>query len=153
MSPMSTFPATPSVPKIPPISAVPVRPTIEHLLRETRADLERPGPHEVRAAMDQGALLVDVRGDAQRGADGVVPGAIFVARNVLEWRFDPSCEFRDERLIDVERTVIVMCDEGYSSSLAAASLRQLGFSRATDLDGGFQAWRSAGLPVEPLVHG
>lgn len=153
MSLMSAFPAMPAVPEIPPISAVPERRTIEQMLRETRADLQRPGPHEVRAAIDQGALLVDVRGDVQRSADGVVPGSILVARNVLEWRFDPSCEFRDERLIDVERTVIVMCDEGYSSSLAAASLRQLGFTRATDLDGGFQAWRSAGLPIEPLVDG
>jgi rhodanese-related sulfurtransferase len=78
-----------------------------------------------------------------------VPDAIWFARNVLEWRCDPSCEAHDDRVGDLARRVIVMCDEGYQSSLAAATLQQLGFASATDLAGGFQAWRAAGLPVAP----
>jgi rhodanese-related sulfurtransferase len=94
------------------------------------------------------ALLIDVRSESQRDRDGVVPGAIYFPRTVLEWRCDPECEARDERVGGLDRRVIVMCDEGYQSSLAAATLRDLGFRRAADLDGGFQAWRAAGLPVE-----
>ena len=79
----------------------------------------------------------------------MVPGSVFFPRNVLEWRCDPASPARDERVSDLGRKLIVMCDEGYQSSLAAANLRRLGFERATDLAGGFQAWRAAGLPVEP----
>ena len=78
-----------------------------------------------------------------------MPDAIWFARNVLEWRCDPSSDAHDERVGDLGRHVILMCDEGYQSSLAAGTLQQLGFARATDLVGGFQAWRAAGLPVEP----
>jgi rhodanese-related sulfurtransferase len=92
-------------------------------------------------------LLVDIRSELQRDRDGLVPGAVFVARNVLEWRCDPGCPHRDERLADLDRHLILMCDEGHQSSLAAATLQRLGFARATDLAGGFQAWRDAGLPV------
>src|SRR5687767_8543370 len=97
--------------------------------------------------MSAGAILVDIRSDSQREADGVVPGAVFIPRNVLEWRCDPASLHRDQRVCDPERRLIVMCDEGYQSSLAAANLRRLGLKRATDLAGGFQAWRTAGLPV------
>ena len=79
-----------------------------------------------------------------------MPGSVFIARNVLEWRCDPNGSHRDERVADPERPLIVMCDAGFQSSLAAATLHELGHDRATDLDGGFQAWRAAGLPVEPL---
>jgi rhodanese-related sulfurtransferase len=78
----------------------------------------------------------------------VVPDALYFPRNVLEWRCDPACEARDPRVGGTDRRLIVMCDEGYQSSLAAASLQDLGFDRATDLAGGFQGWRAAGLPVE-----
>jgi rhodanese-related sulfurtransferase len=88
--------------------------------------------------MDNGAVLVDIRSESHRARDGVVPGAVFIPRNVLEWRV--------EQLRGADR-VIVMCDEGYQSSLAAATLRDLGLD-ATDLVGGFQAWRETGLPVE-----
>ena len=127
------------------------RRTIEELLSEARARLgPRPGPAEARAAVERGALLIDIRSDSQRAADGTVPEAVFIARNVLEWRLDPSSGHQHPAVgSDLEREVIVMCNEGYQSSLAAATLRDLGFSRATDLDGGFQAWRSAGLPVDP----
>jgi rhodanese-related sulfurtransferase len=129
------------------------RRTVNELLADARAGLERLEPHEARAAMDRGARLVDVRADHQRARDGVVPDAIHHPRNVLEWRADPACEAKDPRIADYDAQVIVMCDEGYQSSLAAATLQQLGLARATDLVGGFQAWRAAGLPVEPLRHG
>ena len=121
--------------------------TADDLLAEARRGLERLGPSEAAAAIAAGALLVDVRSELQRERDGVVPGSVFFPRNVLEWRCDPASPARDERVCDRGRQLIVMCDEGYQSSLAAANLRRLGFERATDLAGGFQAWRAAGLPV------
>jgi len=124
-----------------------VRRTIDELLTQSRAGLVRLHPQEARDAISGGAVLVDIRSESQRAADGVVPDAIWFARNVLEWRCDPSCEAYDDRVGGVDRHVIVMCDEGYQSSLAAATLQQLGFARATDIIGGFQAWRAAGLPV------
>ena len=125
------------------------RTTIDELLAQARAGLERVDPHEAGDAIRGGALLVDIRSESQRAADGIVPDAIWFARNVLEWRCDPSCEAYDERIGGLERRLIVMCDEGYQSSLAAATLRQIGFAAATDLAGGFRAWRAAGLPVVP----
>ncbi|MFL5867377.1 MAG: rhodanese-like domain-containing protein [Thermoleophilaceae bacterium] len=122
---------------------------VEELLAQARSRLERLGPEEARAAVENGALLIDIRADSQRERDGVVPGARFVPRNVLEWRLDPASDYREPDLARPEAHVIVMCNEGYQSSLAAATLQQLGIERATDLDGGFQAWRAAGLPVEP----
>jgi rhodanese-related sulfurtransferase len=122
--------------------------TVDELLEEARRRLRRLEPAEARAAMADGALLVDIRSDAQRARDGVVPGALVIPRNVLEWRCDPACEWRDPRIDSSEPHVIVMCDEGYQSSLAAATLQDLGLARATDLAGGFQAWRAAGFPVE-----
>jgi rhodanese-related sulfurtransferase len=125
------------------------RKTIDELLAQAREGLVRVEPREARDAISGGALLLDIRSESQRAADGIVPDTIWFARNVLEWRCDPSCEAYDDRVGDLERHVIVMCDEGYQSSLAAATLQQLGFARATDLAGGFQAWRAAGLPVAP----
>jgi rhodanese-related sulfurtransferase len=123
--------------------------TIDELLAEARSRLTRLDPVEADAAVREGALLIDIRAESQRAADGVVPGALFVARNVLEWRCDPSSEHRDPRIDGRERQLIIMCNEGDQSSLAAATLHELGLTRTTDLDGGFQAWRAAGLPVEP----
>ena len=125
------------------------RTTIDQLLAQARAGLVRVDPHAARDAIGGGrAIMIDIRSETQRAADGIVPDAIWFARNVLEWRCDPSSEAHDDRVGDLERHVIVMCDEGYQSSLAAATLQQLGFVSATDLVGGFQAWRAAGLPVE-----
>ena len=122
---------------------------IDELLAEARAGLDRVDPRQARAAMDDdGAVLVDIRPDSLREADGEVPGAVVIGRNVLEWRCDPTSPFRDERVSNPARPLIVMCHEGYQSSLAAATLQRLGHPRATDLDGGFVAWRDAGLPVE-----
>ena len=125
------------------------RMTIDQLLAQARAGLVRVEPHEVREAISGGALVIDIRSESQRAADGIVPDTIWFGRNVLEWRCDPSCEAHDDRVGGLERRVIVMCEEGYQSSLAAATLQQLGFAGATDLVGGFRAWRAAGLPVEP----
>jgi rhodanese-related sulfurtransferase len=129
------------------------RKTIEELLSEARGRIDRVSPAEAEAELHDGALLVDIRAESQRAADGVVPGAVYHPRNVLEWRLDPSSGHDDRAAGGVDRRVIVMCDAGYASSLAAASLREIGFARAADLDGGFQAWRGAGLPVEPLGPG
>lgn len=125
------------------------RTTIDDLLTAARARLDRVAVAELEAAIrDDGALLVDIRGDEQRAADGMIPDAIFHPRNVLEWRADPSSGHDDPRLsADLSRRIIVVCNEGYQSSLAAATLQDLGFTHATDLIGGFQAYRSAGLPV------
>lgn len=119
------------------------------MLARARKGLDRVAPARAAEELDQGALLIDIRSETQRERDGVVPEALYFPRNVLEWRCDPDCEARDPRVGGTDRRVIVMCDAGYASSLAAVSLRELGFERATDLEGGFQAWRSAGLPVAP----
>jgi rhodanese-related sulfurtransferase len=127
------------------------RKTIDELLEEARAGIDRVSPEEAAAELSRGALLVDIRAESQRAADGVVPGAIYHPRNVLEWRMDPESGHNDPAVGGLDRRVIVMCDAGYQSSLAAATLREIGFSQAADLDGGFQAWREAGLPVERLL--
>lgn len=98
--------------------------------------------------MARGSVLVDIRSELQRERDGVIPDAVFIPRNVLEWRCDPSSPWRDERVSDPARQLILFCDAGYQSSLAAAMLQQLGLRHATDLVGGFQAWRAAGLSLE-----
>jgi rhodanese-related sulfurtransferase len=95
----------------------------------------------------RGALIVDIRSERQREAQGLIPGARFVPRNVLEWRADPRCEHRDPVLCAVAGPLILVCAQGYQSSLAAATLQDLGVARATDLVGGFEAWAAAGLPV------
>jgi len=122
--------------------------TVEDLLAEARSGLERLDPPAAAAALEAGAVLVDIRSELQRDRDGVVPGAVFFPRNVLEWRCDPASPARDERVCDPAQHLILMCDEGYQSSLAAANLKRLGFDRATDLAGGFQAWREACLAVD-----
>ena len=122
--------------------------TVDELLSEARALLPyRPSPAEARAAQANGALLVDIRGDDQRRADGLIPGAVLLARNVLEWRCDPASPWRDAAIRTWDQVIIVVCQEGFQSSLAAAALQRLGLRNATDLDGGFAAWREAGLPV------
>jgi rhodanese-related sulfurtransferase len=129
------------------------RTTVHDLLARSREGLARLEPAAAaRAVESDGALLVDVRSEAQRARDGAIPGAHWYPRNVLEWRVDPASSHADPALSgDLERTLVVVCDEGFQSSLAAANLQALGFTRATDLVGGFQAWRAAGLPVEPAA--
>ena len=121
---------------------------IDEVLADARARLQRVTPEEASLAIAQrSALLVDTRPEWQRRAEGEVPGAILVERNHLEWRLDPTSEARIPEAVDHDVEIIVMCWEGDSSSLAAASLQDLGLHRATDLIGGFVAWRAAGLPV------
>jgi|ERR671932_31476 rhodanese-related sulfurtransferase len=122
--------------------------TIEELLAAARERLRRVDPAAARQEVERGAVIVDIRAESQRARDGVIPGAHFVPRNELEWRADPSSDWRDPVVSDPGRKLIVMCNAGYQSSLAAATLQDLGLD-ATDLEGGFQAWRSEGLPVEP----
>ena len=125
------------------------RKTVDELLRDARARIERLEPPEAKAAMEQGALLIDIRTDADRERTGIIPGSLHLPRTVLEWRVDPECEFRNPAVGDLSRQVILMCNEGFASSFAAVTLKELGFARAADLDGGFNAWAAAGLPVRP----
>lgn len=121
---------------------------VEELLAAARAELDRLGPARAAEVQAGGGLLVDIRYAALRERDGTIPGALVVERNELEWRLDPACAHRAAEATGHDLRVVVICDEGYASSLAAVSLRRLGLYRATDLAGGFQAWRAAGLPVE-----
>jgi rhodanese-related sulfurtransferase len=120
---------------------------IDGLLATARAGLDRLEPARASLALLDGAILIDIRPEFQRRADGHIPGAIVIERNHLEWRCDPASPARIPQATGYQVTWIICCDEGYSSSLAAASLQALGLSNATDLIGGFQAWRAAGLPV------
>lgn len=122
---------------------------IDELLTAARSRLERLDPHAAYRAQAAGALLVDIRPVAQRRAYGEIPGALVVDRNVLEWRLDPRSAARLPVADRYDRPVVVICQEGYSSSLAAATLQDLGLRRATDVIGGFAAWQAAGLPTAP----
>ncbi len=117
------------------------RRSIDDLLAEARTRLVRVRPEDLDARMATGALVIDIRSAELRDRDGELPGALVVDRNVLEWRLDPSSAHRIAET-GYERDVIVVCNEGYQSSLAAATLQDLGLTRATDLDGGYQAWRA-----------
>ncbi|MFD9721658.1 rhodanese-like domain-containing protein [Streptomyces sp. NPDC059076] len=121
---------------------------IDELLERIRTELDRVEPQRAFVEAGEGALLVDIRYAALRERDGLIPGALVVERNELEWRLDPQGSHRAPEAVSHDLRIVVICNEGYASSLAAMSLRQLGLHRATDLIGGFQAWRSAGLPVE-----
>jgi len=122
------------------------RQTIDEMLAEARGRLARLTPAQAAAAQREGALLVDIRPEAERRAEGTLPGALVIERNVLEWRFDPSSSAHLPEA-SYEAQVVVVCNEGYTSSLAAAVLQELGIFRATDLIGGFRAWKLAGLPI------
>jgi rhodanese-related sulfurtransferase/predicted metal-dependent enzyme (double-stranded beta helix superfamily) len=124
--------------------------SIEQVLSAARARLRRLSPDEAYEAVAKTeAILVDIRPGGQRSTEGSIPGALVVERNVLEWRFDPASSTRLPVATDHDRQVIVFCSEGYTSSLAAAALQDLGLWRATDIVGGFHAWRATGLPIVP----
>jgi rhodanese-related sulfurtransferase len=127
----------------------PPRKTIDELLREARSRLDRVPPSNLRAEQEAGALVIDTRSGDERRRHGIIPGSIHIPRSVLEWRVDPDADpaFRNPHVQGLDQRLLLVCADGYSSSLAAATLRDLGFARATDLDGGFTAWKELGLPV------
>lgn len=121
---------------------------VDRLLSEARAQLERVGVDDL-VELGATALVVDIRPESDRRAEGSIPGSVAIERNVLEWRLDPTCDARlDSIEHDPHRPVVVVCNEGYASSFAAVGLRRLGLSGATDLIGGHRAWVAAGHPVE-----
>lgn len=120
--------------------------TVDELLAQVRERIERVEPAEAYARMSAGALLIDTRPVEQRDRDGEVPGALVVDRNVLEWRLDPASPWRLPEVTGYDLDVVVLCTEGYSSSLVADTLRTLGLARSVDVIGGFTAWAAAGLP-------
>jgi len=114
---------------------------VDRLLAESRSRLgARPGPRELPELVADGALVVDLRPEARRRDEGELPGSVVVERNVLEWRLDPAGDHRLPELAGPDQVVVLVCDDGYASSLAAAILRDLGLHRATDLAGGYRAW-------------
>jgi rhodanese-related sulfurtransferase len=125
----------------------PGRTTIAQVLAAARSRIHRYTPVDAKAAATNGAVLVDVRDSGDRQLEGTIPGALWVPRSLLEWRADPTAETPDPRIADPVRTLIVFCNDGYSSSLAAASLRDIGFEHAGDLVGGFRRWRDEGHPT------
>jgi rhodanese-related sulfurtransferase len=127
------------------------RKTIDQLLAEARGRLERLEPDAAYAAQRDGALLIDTRSSDERAREGVIPGAVHIPRTVLEWRLDPDNDpaHRNPYVQGLDQRLVVVCAHGYSSSLAAATLQDLGFARATDVAGGFVAWKQQGLPVIP----
>ena len=126
--------------------------SIDELLAQVRARIGRIEPAEAAARLADGALLVDTRPLEQRRRDGDVPGAVVIDRNVLEWRLDPASPWRIPQATGHDLEVIVLCNQGYSSSLVADTLRSLGLHRAVDVVGGFEAWAAAGLPVVSAVE-
>ncbi|WP_307867898.1 rhodanese-like domain-containing protein [Micromonospora sp. C95] len=126
---------------------------IDEILAAARGRLRRLAPVDAHAAQRAGAVLVDIRPMAQRSACGEIPGAVVIERNVLEWRLDPRSDARLDLADGYDLAVVVVCQEGYTSSLAAAALQDLGLWRATDVVGGFAAWQADGLPVEHLHQG
>jgi rhodanese-related sulfurtransferase len=125
------------------------RRSIDEVLAEARAQLDRVDPASLTTEIADGAIVIDIRPLEQRTRDGELPSAIVIDRNVLEWRLDPSSEYRIGAIDSHDTRIVIVCNEGYQSSLAAAELRQLGLHRATDLTGGFQAWRAMHAPPGP----
>jgi rhodanese-related sulfurtransferase len=122
---------------------------LEDVLATARTRIERFDPAEAFAETRRGALLVDIRSDLDRARDGVVPGSLHIPRTVLEWRLDPDSPWRNPHAGGLDDQIVLLCNDGCSSVLAAASLAELGFTRAGDVVGGFAAWRGAGLPLAP----
>jgi rhodanese-related sulfurtransferase len=126
--------------------------TIADMLAAARTRIRRATPAETATALDAGALVIDLRGPDERAVTGEIPGSIPIARSVLEWRCDPASPWHDERVARPEVRVILVCAHGFSSSLAADSLRQLGFTDVGDLIGGIEAWVAEGRPTVPMTN-
>ena len=127
--------------------------TVDQLLDEARALLPyRLSPEETLKEIAAGTLVIDIRGDEQQRQDGLIAGAIVIRRNVLEWRCDPASPWHHHAITHHGQKVVIFCNEGYQSSLAAANLQQLGLRHATDMVGGFSSWKESGLPIAPYVR-
>jgi rhodanese-related sulfurtransferase len=124
-----------------------VRRTLDQLLGEARERITRFEPAEALTATRRGALLIDIRSDLDRAREGIVPGSLHIPRTVLEWRLDPDSPWRSPHVGGLEQRIVLLCDHGFSSILAAATLVDLGFAGAGDVIGGYAAWRAAGLPT------
>jgi rhodanese-related sulfurtransferase len=129
------------------VAGIARRRTLDELVAEAVARIDRLEPAAALAAMQDGAVLVDIRSDSERERDGIVPGSLHLPRTVLEWRLDPGGAWRSPHAPSVDERVVLLCDHGCSSVLAAATLVDLGFVRTGDVVGGFAAWRAAGLSV------
>jgi rhodanese-related sulfurtransferase len=125
------------------------RKTIHDLLSEAREHLDRLRPREAYQAMREGAVLIDTRSGDELQRTGGIPGALHIPLSVLEWRVDPASETHDPAVADNQ--IILLCAHGYSSSLAARRLQELGYGEATDVIGGFEAWAAEGLPISPAA--
>ena len=123
------------------------RRTLDELLDEARTRIRRFEPNAAFAAHERGAVIIDIRSDGDRERDGIVPGSIHIPRTVLEWRLDPDSPWRNPHIGGLDQQLLVLCDHGCSSILAAATLVDLGFAHAGDVIGGYAAWREAGLPT------
>ncbi len=125
------------------------RTTLDEMLADARSRLERLGPEDALAAQEAGALIVDTRSSEERRRVGVIPGSLHIPLSVLEWRLDPDMDpaFHNRHVEGLDQWLVLVCEHGCSTSLAAARLHELGFHRATDLVGGFEAWAGAGLPI------
>jgi rhodanese-related sulfurtransferase len=126
--------------------------SIDEILAAARARLTRVTPADAFAEFCTGATLIDIRPAGQRAADGEIPGSVIVERNHLEWRFDPAADARLPWVHEYDMRLLVVCNEGYTSSLAAAALHDLGLRRSTDVIGGYRAWAGAGLPTAPAAE-
>ena len=127
--------------------------TIDGLLEWARSHINRLTPSEALTAQRAGALVVDIRPEEQRRRDGAIAGALVIDRNVLEWRLAPTSKWRVPEISDSGRQVVLVCNQGYQSSLAAYTLRQLGLPNTADVVGGFEAWLAAGLPTSDRSDG
>jgi rhodanese-related sulfurtransferase len=127
------------------------RTTLDELLTAARGLLQRLEPGAALAAQSQGAVLIDTRSQDERRRTGIIPGSLHIPLSVLPWRLDPDGDpaFHNPHVVGLDQWLVLVCAHGYSTSLAAATLQELGFSRATDIAGGFTAWEAAGLPVHP----
>jgi rhodanese-related sulfurtransferase/mannose-6-phosphate isomerase-like protein (cupin superfamily) len=124
--------------------------TADQLLERARRSLDRLDPAAAWVAAQEGSiLLVDTRSNDARARTGIIPGSVHAPLSVLYWRADRSSPHKDPRIADDERRLVLLCTDGYSSSIAAATLQELGHADATDVDGGVTAWERAGLPLEP----
>ena len=124
--------------------------TIAEMLAVARSRIRRATPQETAAALADGAVVIDLRSPDEQAVTGVIPGSIPIRRSLLEWRCDPASDWHDDRVARPNARVILVCAHGFSSSLAADSLRVLGFTDVGDLIGGMEAWVAAGLPSDPV---